>query len=420
MVADFQGNGFNRLAGGSEKFGRTPHPQICDLMHGAAAQLAAAQAPEVFVAVTRFAREPGKRPFIRQMRGNPLPQESKVIGLIRWLREAQDVSVDQIRPFVEEGGLSRPVAFVEQAENRGAQRQRVETRHDGRCRVGHGTLFRRPLVTDPTAFPARSGNSFKGVERVRRQQACKSLAANPPTPVNQHPSLAAITGEKVRGRLLRAHDARGGDGLQNANVEDLILPERRTHREIFDPRTQFDIRSPHAPHPRARAVNCQISQFLMCFRHKLGADALILAFARTSGQQNVFSIWRHPLPPLSPSFGSQELWLMRAAWRSTMEKRSSQPMQMTMKKNPIQSFIRMLACAFLMVLAGCGKSESPTAQPEADAVFFERTCARASSLIASKDYPQARSTLDTFKNYKLTEEQKKIMDQLEAQIPKSQ
>jgi len=84
------------------------------------------------------------------------------------------------------------------------------------------------------------------------------------------------------------------------------------------------------------------------------------------------------------------------------------------------TFIRLLACAFLVVLAGCGKSEDRTTQPEAEAVVFERTCARISGLIANKDYPQARSTLDTFKNYKLTEEQKKIVDRLEAQIPKTQ
>jgi hypothetical protein len=94
--------------------------------------------------------------------------------------------------------------------------------------------------------------------------------------------------------------------------------------------------------------------------------------------------------------------------------------QTTMRSNMKKNLISLLACAFLLVLAGCGKSEETTTQPEADAVFFERTCARVSGLIASKDYPQARSTLDTFKNYKLTEEQKKIVDQLDAKIPKTQ
>jgi hypothetical protein len=84
------------------------------------------------------------------------------------------------------------------------------------------------------------------------------------------------------------------------------------------------------------------------------------------------------------------------------------------------NLISVLACTFLVVLAGCGKSEDPTVRPEADTVVFERTCARISGLIANKDYPQARTTLDTFKNYKLTEEQKKVVDKLEAQLPKPQ
>jgi hypothetical protein len=91
------------------------------------------------------------------------------------------------------------------------------------------------------------------------------------------------------------------------------------------------------------------------------------------------------------------------------------------------SLIQLLACAFLGVLAGCGKSANeqmqapdPVTQPEAQAALFQRTCDRVRSLIASKDYPQARSTLGTLKSYKLTDAQKKIVDQLTAQIPKSQ
>jgi hypothetical protein len=110
----------------------------------------------------------------------------------------------------------------------------------------------------------------------------------------------------------------------------------------------------------------------------------------------------------------QEIIIEFHRQRSTIQ----QPFTITliMKKK----LIRLSACLFLAVLAGCGKSEAPPTQQEADAVVFERTCARVSSLIADKDYPQARSTLDMFKNYKLTEEQKKIVDKLEAQIPKAQ
>jgi len=94
--------------------------------------------------------------------------------------------------------------------------------------------------------------------------------------------------------------------------------------------------------------------------------------------------------------------------------------QATTRSNMKNKLISMLACTFLVVLAGCGKSEDPTAQSEADPVVFERTCARINGLIASKDYPQARTTLDSFKNYKLTDEQKKVVEKLEAQLPKPQ
>lgn len=41
------------------------------------------------------------------------------------------------------------------------------------------------------------------------------------------------------------------------------------------------------------------------------------------------------------------------------------------------------------------------------------------SLIANKEYQQAQEALNLFKNYKLTPEQQGIVDQLQAQLPKT-
>ena len=90
----------------------------------------------------------------------------------------------------------------------------------------------------------------------------------------------------------------------------------------------------------------------------------------------------------------------------------------------IFSLIPTLAVAGLLV--SCGDSGSskqaqapdPTTQPEAQAALFQRTCERVKVLIANKSYKQAQEALDMFKNYKLTPEQQKIVDQLQAEIPK--
>jgi hypothetical protein len=92
-------------------------------------------------------------------------------------------------------------------------------------------------------------------------------------------------------------------------------------------------------------------------------------------------------------------------------------------KKPI---VQLLACVLLGVLTGCGHSANtaaptpdPATQPEAQAALFQRTCDRVKGLIANKDYKQAQETLALFKNYKLTAEQQKTVDQLRAQIPKT-
>ncbi len=91
----------------------------------------------------------------------------------------------------------------------------------------------------------------------------------------------------------------------------------------------------------------------------------------------------------------------------------------------ILGLLSMFALAGLLV--GCGKSADskrpsapdPATQPVAQAALFERTCERVKVLIANKDYKQGQEALNLFKNYKLTPEQQKIVDQLQSQIPKA-
>ena len=87
-----------------------------------------------------------------------------------------------------------------------------------------------------------------------------------------------------------------------------------------------------------------------------------------------------------------------------------------------------LICAIAIagLLISCGKSGSsnvqspdPATQPEAHAAIFQRSADRLKGLIEAKDYKQAQETLNAIKNYKLTPEQQKIVEQFQAQIPKN-
>lgn len=94
----------------------------------------------------------------------------------------------------------------------------------------------------------------------------------------------------------------------------------------------------------------------------------------------------------------------------------------------MKSIIRLIPTLTLAgLLVSCGDSSNskqpqtpdPATQPEAQAALFQRTCDRAKAAIANKDYKQAQDALNLFKNYKLTPEQQKIVDQLQTQLPKA-
>lgn len=119
------------------------------------------------------------------------------------------------------------------------------------------------------------------------------------------------------------------------------------------------------------------------------------------------------------NFGQQKV-LLRTA-RPVHDVRANPP---THRTNMKITLIRLLMCFLLGALAGCGKSSNqpgqspdPATQPEAQAALFQRTCDRTESLIAAKDFDQARRTLELFKDYKLTPEQQQIVDKLKAKIP---
>jgi recombinational DNA repair protein (RecF pathway) len=95
----------------------------------------------------------------------------------------------------------------------------------------------------------------------------------------------------------------------------------------------------------------------------------------------------------------------------------------------MKNSLKLLAALGLAaLLAGCGDSGSstdvqtpdPTTQPEAQAELFKRTIDRAKSLIENKEYAKAQEVIDLFKTYKLTPEQQALVDQIKAQIPKTQ
>jgi len=91
----------------------------------------------------------------------------------------------------------------------------------------------------------------------------------------------------------------------------------------------------------------------------------------------------------------------------------------------ILRLIPTLAVAGMLV--SCGDSGNstqpqppdPATQPEAQAALFQRTCDRVKVLIANQSYTQAQEALNLFKNYKLTPEQQKLVDQFQAQLPKA-
>jgi hypothetical protein len=105
---------------------------------------------------------------------------------------------------------------------------------------------------------------------MRRQQTCETLAANSPTTIDQHSSLASKAREKIGRGLFRADDSRGRHCFLDSNVYDLILIQRLTDGKVFYPRARLGIRGSDASHASARAMNRDVRQFLLLLllRHR--------------------------------------------------------------------------------------------------------------------------------------------------------
>ena len=100
-----------------------------------------------------------------------------------------------------------------------------------------------------------------------------------------------------------------------------------------------------------------------------------------------------------------------------------------MCEREMKTFVQLLSTLVMVgLLASCGKSGNtsaepkmpdPVSQPEANAAVFQRTCGGINGLIERKDYKTASEAMESFKKFKLTPEQEKIVEQMRARIPKS-
>src|SRR6266545_7044232 len=114
--------------------------------------------------------------------------------------------MDQLHPMLDRRWLGEGRALVQKSEDGRVKRQRFKPGHHGRGDAGDRLLVRRLLIASPTKFPAGAGQGIERIERMRRKQAGKTVAANAPTPVDQHLSLAAETGKKISGGLPGANN----------------------------------------------------------------------------------------------------------------------------------------------------------------------------------------------------------------------
>jgi recombinational DNA repair protein (RecF pathway) len=94
----------------------------------------------------------------------------------------------------------------------------------------------------------------------------------------------------------------------------------------------------------------------------------------------------------------------------------------------MKNSLKLLAALGLAaLLTGCGDSlnsadpqiPDPATNAEANDAVFRRTCDGIIGLIEKKEYQQAKEALEVFKKFKLTPEQQKVVDRLQADILKA-
>ena len=166
---------------GGEQLRGELHAQEDDVVHGAAAEFAAAEAAQVLGAEVAAAGEEVERPRFAEARGDVLPQVAEaVVGLPR-AGKALDVGVDDFDPVANRGGRVLAVDFVVEAEHGVAQGQRIEPGDGRRVSLDDGFLIGRLLIADPGDVPAMLRFAMKsergraaGQCRPRRRASCAS------------------------------------------------------------------------------------------------------------------------------------------------------------------------------------------------------------------------------------------------------
>ena len=252
MVADFLGDGFDSLRCGGEELSREPHAQVGDLVHGAAAELLAAEAPEVFVAVARFAGEPGEGPLFGKVSRHAFPKEVEAVVGLQGAREAEDIGMYEVDPMLDNSRFAGGLALVDEAEDGGMESKTFEASHHRRSGGRNGTLFRGLLITDPAEFPAHTRQGGKGIEGVRGEETGAAGVADTPAAVDKDFAFAAEAGEEVGGGLAGADDLSGGNGIHDSDMDNLIMVESGTDGKIGDPWARFNARRFNAAHAGAR------------------------------------------------------------------------------------------------------------------------------------------------------------------------
>jgi len=299
VIADLPGDGLDGLLGRCEQLGGAPHAQVRDLVHWTSAELAATQPAEVFSTVAGFAGQSRQGPILGQVSGETFPQQPKAVIVFQGLGKPEHIRVNQLNPMVNHRWLRRLAAFVQEAKNRRMKRQHFKGSHHRRGRVGDRSLFGRLLIADPTKLPPPTRHGFKCIQCVCRQQAGMARAANAPTPIDEHLALAAKAVQKVSRGLPAPNNPRGRYRLHDPHVDDLVVVQRRALGKIGEPRSELDVQRFHTTHPRARAVNRNVGEFLI---HSLSPPARFRIQFRTPAAAT------RPLTELQPIFGRNMNW----------------------------------------------------------------------------------------------------------------
>ena len=104
------------------------HAQGDDVVHGAAAKFATAEAAKVLGTEMAVACEPVERPGLAEPGGHMLPKVAETVVCLPGTGETQDVGMDELHPMT--GGRGRGLAsdFLIKAADCELKRQGIESR----------------------------------------------------------------------------------------------------------------------------------------------------------------------------------------------------------------------------------------------------------------------------------------------------